>query len=44
MAVLITCRFEDDSIESEGAILRTTFSLNKSMEKNLVAQGRVTPK
>ena len=25
MAILVTCKFEEDSIESEVAILRTTF-------------------
>ena len=25
MTVLVTCKFEDDSMKSEGAILRTTF-------------------
>ena len=27
MAVLVTCKFEDDWIKSQGAILLTTFSL-----------------
>ena len=39
MAVLLTCKFEDDSIKSEGAI----FS-NMSMGKIFIAQGRVTLK
>ena len=33
MAVLVTCKFEDDSIKSEGAIFRTTFSPLKVFEK-----------
>ena len=43
MHVLVTCKNEDDSIQTEGARAVTTFSHhNKSMEIFLEAQGRLT--
>ena len=42
MHVLVTCKNEDDSIQTEGATVVTTFSHNKSMEIFLEAQGRLT--
>ena len=37
MTVLVTCKFEDDSIKSEGAILWTTFSPLQVYGKYFVA-------
>ena len=42
MAVLVTCKFEDDLIKSEDAILLITFF--PFMGKCFIAQGRVSPK
>ena len=44
MAVLISCKFEDDLIKSEGATLRTTFSPLEVNGEIFHHQGRVTPK
>ena len=44
MAVLVSCKFEDDLIKSEGGILRTTFLHYKSKRKFFVTHGQVIPK
>ena len=42
MAVLVTCKFDDDPIENEG--VTQYFLHNKETGKIFGAQGRVTPK
>ena len=43
MAILVTSKFEEDSIKNEWASLETPFSHYKSMGNFLEAQGQLTP-
>ena len=42
MPVLVTSKFDDDSIKNEKASIETTFSHYKSMGNFLNAQGQLT--
>ena len=43
MPVLVTCNFDDDSINNEWASMETAFSHYKSMGNFLDTQGQLTP-
>ena len=44
MAVLVTCKFEDDAIKSQGLSSEQHFLHYKSMGKYFIAEGQVTLK
>ena len=45
MPVLVTCKFDEDSMKNEGVIVSTTFSpLLYGKKVSFVAQGQVLPK
>ena len=44
MPVLVTCKFDEDLIKNEGAMVSTILSSLQVYGEKIDAQGRVTPK